>query len=248
MIQKIISESSIDFPGKFGPVIFTSGCNFRCGFCHNPDLIGKSKISKKELEELELELKKIKVKTENKWYNGITITGGEPLMHNLDEIIKKFRELGLDIKLDTNGSFPDKLKDLIDRELIDYVAMDIKARKEDYGKVAGVKINIENIEKSVKILSDSEIKFELRTTIIPFPEEKRFMNLEEIEKMRDWIFSLTGKRMKWVLQSFVSRDKGEVLNDEYSKENLKFELQETPKELLEQMKKILEKNFDCEIR
>jgi pyruvate formate lyase activating enzyme len=248
MIGRIISESSIDYKEKFGPVIFTSGCNFKCGYCHNPELIKIDEIGEEKVKELTCQLKDIKAKADSGWYNGICITGGEPCLHkNLPSFISKLKNLGLAIKIDTNGSYPEVLAELIDYGLVDYIALDIKASPELYSEVTGVNINIKNIEESIKIISESGIKHEFRTTVAPIVPG-RWMTNQEIEEMVNWVRKITGKRDLWVLQTFVARNLGEILNEKFSIEKLPAEMRETPKHVLERMKGIIERDFECELK
>jgi pyruvate formate lyase activating enzyme len=162
IIKGIVESSFIDYPKKISLVIFTAGCNFHCHYCHNPELVNPSPpfISEEKV------LKKLDSKKE--WIDGVVITGGEPTMHpDLPEFIKKIRETGLLIKLDTNGSNPEMLKELIDNELIDYVAMDIKAPLENYEKITQCKPNVKKIKKSIDLIRESGIEYEFRTTILP---------------------------------------------------------------------------------
>jgi pyruvate formate lyase activating enzyme len=246
MISKIIPESAIDYRGKYGPVIFMQGCNFKCGFCHNPEMTTMG--GEESIDEIMQEIAKIKIRVDAGWYNGVCITGGEPTLHkNLPELISKLRAIGLSIKLDTNGSNPEMLKKLVEDRLVDYIAMDIKSSKELYNLFCGVRVDTNKIEESIKLLAESDIKFEFRTTFAPINGE-RFMNLEEVEEMAKWVSGLIGKKARWIIQPFISREKGEVLDDKYSKEVLKLEMHETPRELLQSYKEIIGKYFDAEIR
>jgi len=248
MIGRIISESSIDYKEKFGPVIFTSGCNFRCGFCHNPDLIKADKIDEEKVKELACQLRDVKVKADSGWYNGVCVTGGEPCLHkNLAGFISKLKNLGLAIKIDTNGSYPEVLSELIDYGLVDYIALDIKACPELYSEVTGVNIDIRKIEESIKIISESGIKHEFRTTVAPIMPG-RWMDDKEVEEMVDWVRKIAVKRDLWVLQTFVARNLGEILNEKFSIQNLPAEMRETPKPVLEKMKEIIGKYFECETK
>ncbi len=246
IIKKIIPESSIDYKGEYGPVMFLQGCNFRCGFCHNADLTeNQGNLSLKEIENLDI--KDMKIKSKNKWYTGITITGGEPLIHkNIVFLLKKLKLTGLKIKLDTNGSNPGLLKKVIDMNLVNYVALDIKCPKKMYKEVAGVNIDLTNIEKTIKILCSSNVDFEFRTTLIPVVKEKRWLNEKEIKDMVKWVYSLC-KKGNWCLQEFVSRSKNEILSEDYSEELLPGKLKQTPEDLLIQTKNIIKEKFNCEI-
>lgn len=163
-------QSLIDYPGKISSVIFTVGCNFRCGFCHNPDLVIPERIknSPKLSQEKILEY----FKKNKKLLDAVSITGGEPtLQKDLIEFIKTIKEMNLAVKLDTNGTNPETIKKLIDEELIDFIAMDIKAPLElkKYKKLAGTHLNQEHINKimkTIKLILDSNIKHDFRTTII----------------------------------------------------------------------------------
>ena len=153
----------LDYPGKTACLIFTQGCNFRCPFCQNSDLLeADKKPSIIPEEEVLAYLDKRKG-----ILDGICISGGEPLLQpDLKEFIIKVKSLGYKVKLDTNGSSPNKLKDLIDNNLLDYVAMDIKNDFEDYGKTSGIeKLNLDNIKRSIKIIEESNIEYEFRTTV-----------------------------------------------------------------------------------
>ncbi len=167
----------LDYPGKIAATIFTYGCNFRCPFCHNATLV----IDEAQLfseDEILSYLNKRKG-----MLDGVCITGGEPLLQSdIFEFLAKVRETGLLIKLDTNGSYPEKLKEAIDRGLVDYVAMDIKTCKENYSKVAGTNVSIESIEKSVEILLEGRVDYEFRTTVV-----KELHKKEDFEKISRWI-------------------------------------------------------------
>ena len=138
----------LDFPGKVACTVFTGGCNFKCPFCHNVSLVLSPNEFKSAQEDIFIYLSSRKG-----IIDGVCITGGEPLLQpDIEDFIVKVKELGLLVKLDTNGSFPSKLKTLLDKGLLDYVAMDIKASKENYSKLCGADINIKDIEKTVSSL------------------------------------------------------------------------------------------------
>jgi pyruvate formate lyase activating enzyme len=178
MIKGIVPVSLIDWDGNICSVIFTGGCNYRCPYCHNPELIelnGMESIKEEKIFEV-LDKKK-------KWIGGACVTGGEPLLHSeIKELIKKIKSRGLMVKLDTNGSNPELLKELIDEKLVDYVAMDIKAPKTKYSKVAGTNVNIDAVEKSVEILKSGKVDCEFRTTVVP-----GLLNKEDIIEITKWI-------------------------------------------------------------
>ena len=153
----------LDYPGCVAATIFLGGCNFRCPFCHNSDLVLKSgQMTGYEEKEVLAFLKKRRNVLE-----GVCITGGEPTLHaELPEFISKIKELGYLVKLDTNGSNPEMLKSLVKEKLIDYVAMDVKAPLAKYEKVCGVAVDVEKIKQSVEFLKQGEIPYEFRTTVV----------------------------------------------------------------------------------
>jgi len=156
--------SLLDYPGKISAVIFTYGCNLRCSYCHNPELVieefdKEHSISEEELLRF-LEGKKGKL-------DAVVITGGEPLLHpDLEELIVKIREMGFLIKLDTNGLLPSKLENLIKKDLLDYIAMDVKYPAEDYPIMTGIPDVMHKIRKSIKIIMNSGVDYEFRTTYV----------------------------------------------------------------------------------
>jgi len=233
-------------------VIFVSGCNFRCGFCHNPELVKTNEPGKNE--DIEEKFKEIKRKVNSGWYNGVCVTGGEPtLQKDLPILLKKLKQMGLSVKVDTNGSNPQMLKKIVEENLVDYVAMDIKTSPSLYEEVTGVSIDLKKLEESIELLSklDSE-KYEFRTTVVPVIDGKkaRWMFNEEIEEMAKWVFDICeNKKSLWIIQGFVSREGGEILSSKFNKENLPFEMHQTPKEVLERFQKVIKTYFPrCEIR
>ena len=178
----------LDFPGKVACIIFTQGCNFKCPYCQNSGLIGHENDYLFEEDEIISYLKKRKGVLD-----GIVISGGEPTVQkDLALFMRRVKELGYLIKLDTNGSNPNLIKKLLDEELVDYVAMDIKNVIEDYSSVTGIKVNEDNIKKSIKILKKSNIDHEFRTTII-----KNIHDIDKINKICSYV-----KDEKMFLQNF----------------------------------------------
>lgn len=174
-IQKM---TLVDFPGHVAATVFTRGCSFRCPFCHNPELVLPEKyntlLSEKQiLDFLESRYGKL---------NGICITGGEPcLQSDVDKFISYLKALGFDVKLDTNGSFPDRLEKVIEDGDVDYIAMDIKHSPDKYHLATGAQVNIEDIKRSIDLIMNSGIDYEFRTTVChPLHEVKDF---EEIGKL-----------------------------------------------------------------
>lgn len=188
----------LDFPGHTACTLFTSGCNMRCPFCHNSSLVTGHAPEEHSEEEILSFLKK-----RQGLLDGVAITGGEPLLHkDIGEFIKKIKDLGFAVKLDTNGSLPERLGGLIKNGLLDFIAMDIKNCKEKYSLTAGADIDIRDIEKSVTLLKNSGIPHEFRTTVT-----KELHTKEDIISIASWL----GKEEKYYLQQF--RDSGEILCD-----------------------------------
>lgn len=183
--------SLIDYPGRICATLFTQGCNFRCPYCHNPELVIPSLYGEAMTDD---EIFSFLEKRRDK-LDAVNITGGEPtLQPDLIEFIERIRSLGYMVKIDTNGSFPEVLRKLIDGKLLDYIAMDVKAPLEKYGEVTGSSIAPENIAKSIKLIMGSGIDYEFRTTIV-----KSLLTETDIEK----IGILTGGARCHVLQKFV---------------------------------------------
>ncbi len=181
-IGGFLKQSFIDYPGNIASVIFTSGCNFRCFYCHNPDLVLPERIQENQfIEESEIFDYLLKNKS---FLDAVVITGGEPTIHqDLPEFIKKIKGLNLLVKLDTNGTDPDLVKSLINREMVDYIAMDVKSTFEinKYKSIVGEQFNskeLDRIKESVNLIINSGIKFEFRTTLV-----KPFHSFEEIEEI-----------------------------------------------------------------
>ncbi len=179
-LQKL---SLIDYPEKISAVVFLMGCNFRCPFCQNPELVdycyrdetAQIEISKEDFFEF--------LESRKKLLSGVSITGGEPTINSdLPKFISKIKKLGFSVKLDSNASDPLMIEKLVKKNLIDYFAIDIKSSPKNYSKAGGVEIGIEKIEESLKIISKSKIPFELRTTSAPGIIDK-----EEISKIKKWL-------------------------------------------------------------
>lgn len=193
----------LDFPGKTACTVFTAGCNFRCPFCHNASLVTHISEDGGITEE---EFFKFLSKRQG-ILDGVCITGGEPtLQPDLEEFILKIRQLGFLVKLDTNGYMPDKLKSLIDKGLLDYVAMDIKNSPKSYGKTVGIEnFDITPINRSIEILKKGRVDFEFRTTVV-----QELHTVRDITEIGKWI---KGKE-KYFLQSFV--DSGDIIEEDLS--------------------------------
>ncbi len=184
--------SMIDYPGKLAAIVFTLGCNFRCGYCHNPELVLPEKFNPSLEEEKIFSF----LKTRSGKLDAVSITGGEPTLHaDLPEFMKKIKDLGFLVKLDSNGTNPMMLKEIIDNKLVDYLAMDIKAPLKKYKEVIQAEINLENIQKSIQMIMNSGIEYEFRTTIVK--SQLSTDDLIEIAKL------IQGAK-KYFLQKFVA--------------------------------------------
>lgn len=187
----------LDFPGTVACTLFTQGCNFRCPFCHNASLVTASALSEySEKEVLDFLGKRRGI------LEGVCITGGEPLLcPTLPDFIARVRRLGYKVKLDTNGSFPEALKKLLDKGMLDYVAMDIKNSFEKYPLTAGwEKVSVPDIEKSIDLLMNGTVPYEFRTTVCA-----ELHTPEDITAIAERIRGAE----RYFLQNFV--DSGDVL-------------------------------------
>ncbi len=227
-----IKTSVIEYPGKIVSLVFVGGCNFRCPFCQNPDLVldSRSLPSTGEKEVIDHLLSK------RKWLDGLVITGGEPMLEkDLPNFLSKIKKEGFLVEIETNGTNPGMLRDLVKRSLVDYLALDIKApfEWEKYRKVAGIVDDnlFGKVKESVKILLSSNIDYELRTTVVPglVDQEDLISIARSFESVK-----------KYVLQQFVPRV---TLDKQYEK------IEPYSKDKLEEMKeKIADYVEFCEIR
>lgn len=185
-IHGLQKTTLLDYPGHVAATLFTGGCNFRCPFCHNADLV----LNPGAQQEIPMEEIRAFLRKRQGILDGVCITGGEPtLQPDLEEFICEVRGLGYLVKLDTNGYRPEVLADLLDKGLLDYVAMDIKASKENYARAVGMdsmsteaRFAIENIERSVALLKSSSIDYEFRTTVV-----KGIHTIGEFEEIGRWL-------------------------------------------------------------
>ncbi len=165
-IKGFIETSFLDWPGKICAVLFLPSCNLRCPFCHNYELaLFPERLSIYPWDIIHQRLRDLQM-----WLDGVCITGGEPTLHpELPELLDRIHDLGLAIKLDTNGTCPEMLEELISKKLIDYLAMDIKGPldRESYGRCAGVRVSIPEIKKSMDFIMSGRVAGEFRTTVVP---------------------------------------------------------------------------------
>lgn len=181
----------IDYPEKIACIVFTQGCNFRCGYCHNPELFENKEpvLSVPAFFEF---LNKRKGKLD-----GVVITGGEPTLHckDLIEFIKEVKSLGFLVKLDTNGTHPDVLQELLSENLLDYIAMDIKAPLAKYKDITRVDVDTDIIKKSIDMIMNSGVDYEFRTTIV-----KSQLSVEDLRQIGELI---QGAK-KYYMQKFLA--------------------------------------------
>jgi pyruvate formate lyase activating enzyme len=214
-------SSLLDYPDKVSAIIFTHGCNLRCPYCHNPELVvdkfsRKTEITQKYLFQF--------LKNRKEKLDGVVITGGEPLIHeDLGKFMKKIKDMGYLIKLDTNGTYPERLKKLIKDNLIDYIAMDVKYSKSDYIKSSARKGVSKRIMESIQVIMDSGIDYEFRTTYV-----KKFHDINSVEKI--------GKMIKGAQKYYIQNFRAGKTLDPYLSSVNSF----TQKEL-KNMKKVMSK-------
>ncbi len=206
IIGGFIKQSLIDYSGKLSAVVFTRGCNFRCGYCHNPELVLPNLFHRqKSIQTVEFFNW---LKSRKNWLDAVVVTGGEPTIHSdLPEFLHLIKSLGYKAKLDTNGTNPDLLKSILSQNLVDYVAMDIKTVPEvtSYSQITGIMMSntdMEKVEQSLIILQKAQIQVEFRTTVIPGIHTP--VILEKINSLLSPGFTLT-------VQSFRDGDTVEKL-------------------------------------
>ncbi len=194
-IKGFIETSFSDWDGKISSVIFLAGCNFRCPYCHNATLV----VNPDSLPDLSYKKIKDFLVSHRDWIDGVVISGGEPTLYEkLTELIKEIKEMGFLIKLDTNGSNPQRLRDLIGQKLLNYVAMDLNAPlDEKYHQLSGTTVNLEKIKESMNLLLESKIDYEFRTTVVP--------NLLDEEDIAEIASSIQGAK-NYVLQQFNPKE------------------------------------------
>ncbi len=204
-IGGLIKFTLIDYPGHVAAVVFTQGCNFRCRYCHNPELVYPHLLQESMPKEDVLSfLRKRKGSLE-----GVVITGGEPTLHlGLIDFMAEIKALGYKIKLDTNGTKPEVLQEAIERQLVDFVAMDLKAPLEKYSLITGVEFDPKIIQKSMDMIVASGLPYEFRTTY-----DKEVLTDEDIQSISA---SVQGKNYRVQECLPVAKEKAalKVLHDE----------------------------------
>ena len=194
-IKGFLPVTLLDWPGKIAAMIFVSGCNFRCQFCYNTELVlHPGKIPEISQEKI---FKHLLIK--KKWIDGLVISGGEPTLHKgLIDFCQEVKNLGYKIQIQTNGTNPEVLQKLIDKKLIDCLAMDIKAPFEKYELITQTKVNTKNIAKSIQIIEKNpQIEAEFRTTIIP-----KFLTKNDIIKISKM---LSKNKRPYFIQQFQNK-------------------------------------------
>ena len=190
----------LDFPGKVACIVFTGGCNLRCPFCHNASLVTHIHPEQSiDEEEILAYLAK-----RRRMLEGVCVTGGEPLMQReLVSFLRRVKELGLSVKLDTNGTLPDRLREVVEAGLVDYVAVDVKNDREHYAATVGIEgFDVTPVEQTLHLLSTGVVPYELRTTVVD--------ELHDV-KCIEQIAKALPQDARYFLQSFT--DSGDLITD-----------------------------------
>ena len=200
MICGLQKMTLLDYPGKIACTVFLGGCNFRCPFCHNSELfMGKPEKLMEDEDFFKF------LKSRKGLLDGVCVSGGEPTLYpHLPEFLAKIKELGFLVKLDTNGSRPEVVKELVEKNLVDYVAMDVKNSPAMYARTVGLEtMDLTPIEESLRLLMKGSVDYELRTTLVA-----QLHTAASIQDMGVWLNTLVTdvKPKKLFLQSFVDRD------------------------------------------
>ena len=184
--------SLVDYPGKVSTIVFTSGCNWKCFYCHNYKMVTdpKNLVDENEVKDYIWQRK-------NK-LDAVVVSGGEPtIQSDLVDFLLWLKSTGLKIKLDTNGTRPEVIENILGRKLVDYIAMDVKSGLRKYGKIAKVKIDFKKIKKSIELIMNSKIDYEFRTTVF-----KKWVELKDLEE----IGVIINGAKKYFLQNYVYRE------------------------------------------
>ncbi len=191
-----------DFPGQLSCILFTGGCNMRCGYCHNPELVLPQHLAQGAWIERQTVIAFLE--SRKGLLDAVTMCGGEPTLHHgLPEFLREVHDMGFKIKLDTNGSNPQMLRELLQEGILDFVAMDLKMPFDQYGVLGGEKIS-NRVKNSLEQLIHSKVPHEFRTTVLP--------GLHTVSTLQSMAKELSGAK-RWVLQAFRG---GETLDMEYS--------------------------------
>ncbi len=204
LIAAINKFTLLDYPWKLACIIFTAWCNFRCGFCHNSQFVLPDQINKLEGTFIPFDIFKKFLETRKNKLEAVVVSGWEPTIHNdLIQKIQEIKDMGFLVKLDTNGTNPKVIEELLNKKLIDFIAMDIKSSFSKWSEIVGVEIDEDEIKKSVSLIISSDINYEFRSTILPkYHDEKTILEMAQIIK---WA-------KKWCLQNFRNKS---VLDGNY---------------------------------
>jgi len=190
-IKGIEKFSSRDFPGHISSTVFLGGCTFRCPYCHNADLV----LRPESIQTMPVDIFLSYLDGRKGWLEAVCLSGGEPLLHeDIEDIIRVVRERGLLVKLDTNGSFPERLEGLLTAGLLDWVAMDVKAPLERYREVTRSNVDVESIVRSADVLRNSGVRYTFRTTVVP-----GLVGKEDVVKIGEWLNGAAN----YLIQQFV---------------------------------------------
>ncbi len=230
-ILGIKPDSLIEWSNHLSFVIFIAGCNFKCPFCYVPYLVKEQYY--KDMEEIEQDKVMEQIKERKDFIDAVCITGGEPTIHpELSDFLKKIKDIGLKVRIETNGSNPKVIEKLVRDKLIDSLALDIKNSKKKYKQTINTDIDLENIEKTIKIIKNSNMDYELRTTLVPDIHTEK-----DIIKIAEWLYNIGNtdtdkKKIKlYVLNQFKSDLPNEqTLDPEFMKKG------DYPQEKLENIK------------
>lgn len=226
-IKGLIPATMVDWDGKLATTLFVGGCNYSCPFCHNADLV----LSPENLPDIDWENVEEHLRRKETWIDGICVTGGEPTIHSdLPLLLERIKNLGYPVKLDTNGTKPDFLAELLEKRLVDYLAMDIKTSFEKYSLAVKKGMDITKIKQSINLILNSTIDYEFRTTVVP-----TFVEEEDVLKIARYI---KGARL-YVLQQFFPE---RVLDPEMIK------VRPYPKETLEIMREKCQRVVSTKLR
>jgi pyruvate formate lyase activating enzyme len=185
--------SLIDYPGKISTVIFTQGCNLRCPYCHNPELVLPEEFNNTINPDYVIDILKSRIGK----IDCVTVTGGEPtIQENLLPFLNRIKNLNLKIKLDTNGTFTERIREILINNLVDFIAMDIKAPCSVYNKLSGVPVNTDSICESIDCIINSGVNYQFRTTLVPGLHTDKM-----VEELNLWMHSLNAIH---IYQDFVS--------------------------------------------
>lgn len=229
LISAVNKLTLVDYPGKLAAIIFTAGCNMRCGYCHNADFVLPEKIEKLKNNFIPFEAVKNFLQSRKGLLDAVVFCGGEPTMQNdLLEKMSEVKAMGFFVKLDTNGLKPEIIHEALERKIVDYIAMDVKTSLGKYSELVGVAVNPQKIEESIALIMQSKIDYEFRSTILPSHHDA-----ETLEKMGKLI---QGAKL-WAFQNFRSQKVLDVTFQEktgFTKQALE-EIQELAKMFVEKV-------------